>query len=74
MKCMEWTCLNYIDTAIPYFNRRNLDFDTTVAYKTIILHTNSCHVETLKNYQKYNSITHITCKSILSTFGKFVLC
>ena len=62
------------NTAIPYFNRRNLDFDTTIAYKTIILHTINCHVETLKNYQKYNSITHINCKSILSTFGKSVLC
>ena len=66
--------LNCIDTALPFFDRRNLDFDSTVAYKTTILHTNNCHIETLKNYQKYTSITHINCQSILSTFDEFVLC
>ena len=73
IKCTELTCLNCIDTALPFYNRRNLDFESTVAYKTTILHTNNCHIETLKNYQKYTSITHINCQSILSTFDEFAV-
>ena len=72
-KVHEWTCLNCIYTSIyynciytlPFYNCRYLDFDSNVAYKTIILHTINCHIETLKNYQKYTSITHINCQSIL---------
>ena len=64
-KVHEWTCLNCIHTALPFYNRRNLGFESTVAYKTTILHTNNCHIETLRNYQKYTSITHINCQSIL---------
>ena len=62
-----------IHTPLPFYNRRKLDFNSTVAYKTTILHTNNCHIETLKNYQKYTSITHINCQSILSTFDEFAV-
>ena len=70
-KAYEWTCSNCIHTALPFCNRRNLDFDSTVADETTILHANNCHIETLKNYQKYASIVHINCQSILSTFDEF---
>ena len=70
-KAYEWTCSNCIHTALPFCNRRNLDFDSTVADETTILHANNCHIETLKNYQKYTSIVHINCQSILSTFDEF---
>ena len=72
-KMHEWTCLNCIHTALPFYNCRNLDFDSNVAYKTTILHTINCHIETLKNYQKYTSITHINCQSILWTFDEFAV-
>ena len=73
IKCAELTCLNCIDTALPFYNRRNLGFESTVAYETTILHTNNCHIETLRNYQKYTSITHINCQSILWTFDEFAV-
>ena len=49
-KVYEWTCLNCVYTALPFYNRRNLDFDSTVADETTILHTNNCNIETLKNH------------------------
>ena len=64
-KVHEWTCLNCVHTALPFYNCRNLDFDSNVAYKTTILHIINSHIETLKNYQKYTSITHINFLSIL---------
>ena len=64
-KVHEWTCLDCIHTALLFYNCRYLDFDSNVAYKTTILHTINCHIERLKNYQKYTSITHINCQSIL---------
>ena len=72
-KAYEWTCLSCIHTALPFYNRRNSDFDSTVADETTILHTNNCHIETLKNYQKYTSIAHINCQSILSTSDEFAV-
>ena len=70
-KAYEWTCPNCIHTALPLYNRRNPDFDSTVANKAISLNTNNCHTETLKNHQKYTSIAHINCQSTLSTFDEF---
>ena len=55
------------------YNRRNLDFDSTVADEATILQTNNYHIETLKNYQKYTSIAHINSQSILSTFDEFAV-
>ena len=72
-KAYEWTYPNCIHTALPFCNRRNLDFDSAVADETTILHTNNYHIETLKNYQKYTSIAHIICQSILSTFDEFAV-
>ena len=72
-KAYEWTCPNYIHTAFPLYNRRNLDFDSTVADETTIVHINNCHIETLKNYQKSRSIAHKNCQSILSTFDEFAV-
>ena len=72
-KACEWTCPNSIHTALPLYNRRNLDFDSTVADETTILHTNNCLLETLNNYQKYTPIAHINCQSILSTFDEFAV-
>ena len=69
-KAYEWTCLNCIHTALPFYN---LGFDSIVADETTILHTYNCHIETLKNYQKYISIAHINCQSILSTFDEFTV-
>ena len=39
-KACEWICWNCIHTALPFYNRRNLDFDSTVAEEKPILHTN----------------------------------
>ena len=72
-KAYEWTCPNCVLTALPFYNRRNLDFYSTVADETTILHTNNRHIETLKNYQKYSSIAHINCQSISSAFDKFAV-
>ena len=72
-KAQEWTCPSCIHTALPFYNRRYSDFDSTVADETTILHTNNCHIETLKNYQKYTSVAHINCQSILSTFDEFAV-
>ena len=72
-KAYEWTCSNCIHTALPFYNRRNLDFDSTVTDETTILRANNCHIETLKNYQKYTLIAHINCQSILSTFVEFAV-
>ena len=72
-KAYEWTCPNCIHTALPFYNWRNLDFDSTIADKATILHTNNCHIETLKNHQKYTSIAHINYQSILSTFHEFAV-
>ena len=72
-KAYEWTCPNCILTALPFYNRRNLDFDSTVADEATILNTNNCHIETLKNHQKYTSIAHINCQSILSTFDEIAV-
>ena len=72
-KAYEWTWANCRHTALPFYNRRNLDFYSTVADETTILHTNNCRIETLKNYQKYVSIEHINCQSILSIFDKFAV-
>ena len=44
-KAYEWTCSNCIHTALPFYNRRNLDFDWTVSEETTILHVNNCHIE-----------------------------
>ena len=71
-KAYELTCPNCINTALPFYNRRNLDFESKVADEATILHTNNCNIETLKNHQKY-STAHINCQSILSTFGKFAI-
>ena len=73
-KAYEWTCPNCIHTALPFYNRINLDFDSTVADKATTLHSNNCHIETLKNHQKHTSIVHINCQSILSTFDEFAVC
>ena len=56
-----------------HFHSTNLDFESTVADEATILHTNNCNIETLKNHQKYISIAHINCQSILSTFDKFAI-
>ena len=72
-KAYEWACLSCIHTALPFYSRRSSDFDSTVADETTILHTNNCHIETLKNYQKYTSIAHINCQSILSTSDEFAV-
>ena len=72
-KAYEWTCPNCIHTALPFYNKRNLDFDSTVTDETTILRANNCHIETLKNYQKYTFIAHINCQSILSTFDEFAV-
>ena len=72
-KAHEWTRPDCIHTALPFYNRRNVDFDSTVANETTILHTNNCHIKTLKNHQKYTSITHINCQSVLSTFCEFAV-
>ena len=72
-KAYEWTCPNCIHTALPFYNRRNLDFDSTVADEATILQTNNYHIETLKNHQKYTSIAHINSQSILSTFDEFAV-
>ena len=72
-KAYKWTCPNCIHIALPFYDRRNLDFDSTVADEATILHTNNCHVETLKNHQEYTSIAHINCQSILSTFDEFTV-
>ena len=71
-KAYEWTCPNCINTALPFYNRRNLDFESKVADEATILHTNNCNIETLKNHQKY-STAHINCQSILSTFDRFAI-
>ena len=72
-KAYEWTYPNCIHTALPFYNRRNLDLDSAVADETTILHANNYHIETLKNYQKYISIAHIISQSILSTFDEFAV-
>ena len=72
-KAYEWTCSNCIHTALPFYNRRTVDFDSTVVDETTILHTNDCHMESLKNDQKYTSIAHIHCQSILSTFDELAV-
>ena len=56
-----------------HYNRRNLDFDSTVADEATILQTNNYHIETLKNYEKYTFIPHINSQSILSTFDEFAV-
>ena len=66
-------CSNCIHTALPFYNRRTVDFDSTVVDETTILHTNDCHMESLKNDQKYTSIAHIHCQSILSTFDELAV-
>ena len=70
-KAYEWACSNC--TALPFYSRRNSDFDSTVADETTILHTNNCHIQTLNYYQKYTSVAHINCQSILSTFHEFAV-
>ena len=67
------TCTNCIHTALPFHNRRNLDFDSTVADEATILNINNCHIQTLKNHQKYTSITHINYQSTLTTFDEFAV-
>ena len=54
-RAYEWTCPNRIHTAFPFYNRINLDFDSTVADEATVLHKNNCHIETLKNYQQLTS-------------------
>ena len=72
-KAYEWTCPNCIRTALPFYNKRNVDFDSTVTDETTILRANNFHTETLKNYQKYTFIAHINYQSILSTFDEFAV-
>ena len=50
-KAYEWTCLNCIHIALPLYNRRNLDFDSTVAEDTTILHTNNCRTRYEPRYK-----------------------
>ena len=57
-KAYEWTCPNCIHTALLFYNRRDLDFNSTVTDVTTIMHANNCHIKALKNYQKYTSIAH----------------
>ena len=44
IKCKERTWLNCVYPALPFYNGRNLDFDSIVACETTILHTNNCHI------------------------------
>ena len=73
-KAYEGTCPNCIHTELPFYNRRNLDFDSTVVDEATILYSNNCNTETLKNHQKYTPIAHINCQSILSTLMSLLLC
>ena len=67
------TCPNCIHTTLPFHNRRNLDFDSKVADEATILNVNNCHIEILKNHEKYTSITHINYQSTLPTIDEFAV-
>ena len=45
-KAYDWTCPNCRHTALPFYHRINVDFDSTVAEETTIVHINNCHIDT----------------------------
>ena len=54
-KAYEWTCPICIHTALPFYNRRNLDFDSAVPDEATILHTNKCHTQESSKVHPYRT-------------------